>query len=66
MAFTEKQIEFMKELGLNFDFSKLSDGERCEIEEQVGNELILHCLDENYEPNKRGLICEDILRHIDD
>lgn len=66
MAFTEKQIEFMKELGLNFDFSKLSNDERCEIEEQVGNELILHCLDENYEPNECGLICEDILRHIDD
>ncbi|MBQ3462693.1 MAG: hypothetical protein IJH36_06190 [Clostridia bacterium] len=34
------------------------------IEQAVGDYLNLHCLDENYEPNEEGLICESILDMI--
>ena len=66
MKFNDKHFELMRSLGLNFNFSNLSDDEYCEIEERVGDELVLHCLDENYEPNERGLICEEILWNLED
>lgn len=64
--FNAEQIALMRDLGMNFDFSNLSDDEYCEIEEKVSDELTLHCLDSNYEPNERGLICESILDSLDE
>jgi len=31
------------------------------IMDKVGDYLTLHCLDENYNPNEYGIICEEIL-----
>lgn len=61
MAFTEKQKELIKSIGINVDFDNLSDDDICDIMLAVGDELTLHGLDENYEPNERGKICEEIL-----
>ena len=61
MAFTEKQKELIKSIGLNVDFDNLSDDDICDIMLAVGDELTLHGLDEHYEPNERGKICEEIL-----
>ena len=65
MAFTEKQKELIKSIGLNVNFDNLSDDDICDIMLAVGDELTLHCLDENYEPNERGKICEEILWKIE-
>ena len=34
------------------------------IEDKVGDYLTLNCLDENYNPNEEGLMCESILDYI--
>lgn len=59
--FTEKEKSFMRECGLNLDFDNLSDDDYVEIEEVIGNKLTLECLDDNYNPNEDGLLCEEIL-----
>lgn len=59
--FTEKEKSFMRECGLNLDFDNLSDDDYVEIEEVIGNKLTLECLDNNYNPNEDGLLCEEIL-----
>lgn len=59
--FTEKEKSFMRECGLNLDFDNLSDDDYVEIEEIIGNKLTLECLDDNYNPNEDGLLCEEIL-----
>lgn len=55
---TEKQIEFLKSIGIE------PDEDEAVIEEKVGDYLTLNCLDENYNPNEQGLICESILDYI--
>ena len=35
-----------------------------EVEETVVDQLVLHELDENYEPSLDGVICEDILEKL--
>lgn len=35
--FNAKEIDFMKKIGLNFDFSSLSDDEFIEVESTVGD-----------------------------
>lgn len=62
--FTQEEIELMQRAGSDFDFDHLSDEEWCELEETVGDYLTLHCLNENYEPNHEGLLCESILAKL--
>lgn len=59
--FTQEEISLMRRIGLDFDFDNLSDEEWCEIEEVVGENLVLRCLDEDYNPNEEGWVCESIL-----
>jgi len=61
--FSEQQKEFMKTLGLNFDFDNLSENDDAwvEIEEKVANKLEYEGLDINYNPTSIGLMCEAIL-----
>ena len=54
----------MRKIGLNLDFDKLTDDDWCQIEETVGEYLVLHCLDKNYNPTHDGLICESIMDKI--
>ncbi|AGI38489.1 hypothetical protein ODU73_000417 [Thermoclostridium stercorarium] len=62
IKFNEEQLKIIKKLGLNYDLIQdLSDDECAELEEKVGDYYTLHCLDENYEPNEEGRICESIL-----
>lgn len=56
----------MKSIGLNYDFNNLTDDQSCEIALAVGDELTLHCLDDDYNPTERGKICEEILWHLND
>ena len=62
--FTKEEIAFMRSLGLNFNFNELSDDEWIQIEETIGDKLSLSGLDENYNPNSIGKICESILGKI--
>lgn len=59
----EKQIDFLKSLGLDFDYENLTEDsdEWADIEERVGDELEYRGLDDNYYPNEIGKICESIL-----
>jgi hypothetical protein len=43
------------------DFNNLSDDDYVEIEDVVGTKMVTECLDHNYNPNDKGLICEKIL-----
>ncbi len=64
--FTDKEIKFMKSIGLNCDFNNLSEENDywAEIEDAVGDALVLTGLDENYYPNEIGWICEGIIDKI--
>ena len=66
MKFTKEEIEFMKSLGLNFDFNNLSDDEWVAIEDTVGDELTLNGLDQYYNPNEIGKMCYRILDKLND
>jgi len=62
IKFSEAQLKVLKKLGLNYNSTQdLSEDELIDLEEKVGDYLTLHCLDENYEPNEEGKICESIL-----
>lgn len=64
--FSAEEITLMKSLGLDGDFNNLSEDDEywVDIEEKVGNFLTLKCLDEYYEPDDKGVICESILNKI--
>ena len=64
--FSVEEIALMKSLGLDSDFNNLSEDDEywVDIEEKVGNFLTLKCLDEHYEPDDKGVICESILNKI--
>ena len=61
--FDKKQIDFLKSLGLDFDYANLTEDsdELADIEERVGDELEYRGLDDNYYPNEIGKMCESIL-----
>lgn len=63
--FSEKQIDFMKELGLELNFDNLSDDEWVQIEERVADELEYRGFDDNYNVTQRGKMCEEILDIIE-
>lgn len=55
---SEKQKEFLVSIGID------PNDELDVIEDKVGDYLTLNCLDENYNPNEEGLMCESILDYI--
>ena len=55
---SEKQKEFLVSIGID------PNDELEVIEDKVGDYLTLNCLDENYNPNEEGLMCESILDYI--
>lgn len=55
---SEKQKEFLVSIGID------PNDELDAIEDKVGDYLTLNCLDENYNPNEEGLMCESILDYI--
>ena len=55
MMLTEKQIDFLKSLGLDYDYTKIDNfsDEWAEIEERVGDELEYRGLDDDF-------VCEEV------
>ena len=50
-----EQIKFLQQIGMDVD------AEPDELMEAVGDYFTLRCLDENYNPNSEGIMCEKIL-----
>lgn len=63
--FTDKQVKFMKNIGLNLDFDNLTDDDYAEIEDKVADELQMKGFDINSEPTEIGLMCESILDNLE-
>lgn len=59
--FDEKEIEFMKLLGIETDFHNLPDDMLLRIEEMVSERLQVSGFDEDYGITDEGKICEAIL-----
>lgn len=59
--FSEKQINFMKQIGLSINFENLSYSETDRVEEMVSEYLQGQGFDEEYDPTEEGEICESIL-----
>lgn len=66
MKFTDKQIEFMREIGIKSNFDNLSDDDYIEIEEKVGDKLQISGFNKNNEITKIGKMCESILDLMND
>ena len=56
----------MKSIGLDCDFQNLDEDNDywTDIEEKVGDALVMHGFDENYVANDYGWICEGIIDKI--
>lgn len=62
IKFTFNQIEFLREIGINFDFEKeLSDSELNYVNEEVAEKLQKSGFDDDYKVNETGHKCEMIL-----
>jgi len=61
--FTAEEIQFMKDLGLDFDFDNLSDDNWCDMEEIVGDKLVWET-SEKEPQNAAVFMCEAIMRKI--
>lgn len=61
MEFNDKQIEFMKSLGLDLDFNNLSDDDYCEIEDVVGDKYTWESVEHPDRVTKIMIMCESIL-----
>lgn len=62
--FDEKQIKFMRSIGLNLDFEHLSDDDCFQIEKAVADKLQKSGFDENYDITAVGKMCESILDRL--
>lgn len=51
----KEYIDFLISIGIDPTIDE------ADLEEQVGDYLTLHCLDENYQPNEEGKMCYKIL-----
>ena len=59
--FNAKQIEFLVQLGCDFDFNDLSEDELAEIEDIVALKLQTSGFNEAYSTTSIGEMCESIL-----
>ena len=66
MLFTEKEKQIMKSIALDSDIQNLDEDNDywADIEEKVGDALVMHGFDENYVANDYGWICEGIIDKI--
>lgn len=62
--FTAKQVKYMNDLGLNFDFKNLSDNDLVEIEDIISQKLQKSGFDKNNNVTPDGKICESILDNL--
>lgn len=61
MMFSQKQVEFMKSIGLDMDFLRLSDNDYCKIEDIVGDVYTEEAQAHPDIVTDKILICESIL-----
>lgn len=66
MKFNNKQIEFMRNIGIDVDFDNLSDDDIINIEDKVADKYEMEGLDEKYNPTETGKMCESILDMMND
>lgn len=59
--FTDKQVAYMKSIGLFVNFEHPTDDEWVLIEDKIGDRLTGQELDADYNPTPNGVICESIL-----
>ena len=59
--FDDKQIEFLKTLGIDIDFKHPSDDDLVMVEDAVAEKLQVSGFDEEYEITEIGKMCESIL-----
>ena len=63
--YTKEELDFISNvMGYRFDPETASDDEWVGMEDKIGTKLVLECLDENYEPNDIGVMCENILAKL--
>ena len=62
--FSSEQIAFMKSLGLQLDFSQLSDDDYCEIEDIVGDAYTAEAQAHPDKVTDKILLCESILNKL--
>ena len=55
---SEEQKNFLISIGIN------PNDDLDKIDDLVSDYLVMHCLDEEYNPNEEGLMCESILDYI--
>lgn len=62
IAFNDEQKRLLKKIlpQVNVE-TEISEDDYFLIDETVADYLTLHCFDEDYEPNREGIVCEDIL-----
>lgn len=65
IEFSKTQIDFMKKIGISFNFSNISDDDYILIEEKVSDYLQKKGFNEDYTPNRDGEMCESILDMFD-
>lgn len=62
LKFSNEQKKLLKKIVPNLNIEKdLTDDEIIKIGDKTADYLNLKCLDEEYEPNKEGWVCYDIL-----
>ena len=54
----KEYIDFLNSIGIDPNLDE------ADLEEKVGDYLTLNCLDENYQPNKEGIMCYKILDYL--
>ncbi|MCI8623761.1 MAG: hypothetical protein HFG26_08875 [Provencibacterium sp.] len=59
--FTKEQIAFMKSIGLNLDFSHLSEADYVQIEDAVGDRYTAEVQEHESKITPVILLCEGIL-----
>lgn len=65
--FSHKEKMYMNEkLHLGIDFDNMTDEDWVRIEDVVGDQLTLHCLGKDYEPNEEGKLCYEILDKLNE
>lgn len=65
LKFNNEQKKLLKKIVPHINIEKdLTDDEIIEIIDKTSDHLNLQCLDEEYEPNKEGWLCYDILDDI--
>ncbi len=60
--FTQKEIAYMRSLGLDCDFNNLSDDDDywITIEETLGDHLTFHCADDDGRLSEEGWFCSSL------